>query len=124
MKTINTPQAPQAIGPYSQATLKKGMLFISGQLGFDPVTGNLAKTFEEQAVLVFQHLHHILQASNMTFHHVVKVSVFVTDLKNFVALNEIYKRYFSEPFPAREVIQVAALPKGGEVEISLIAMES
>ncbi|HOD53062.1 MAG TPA: Rid family detoxifying hydrolase [Candidatus Cloacimonadota bacterium] len=124
MKSITTNLAPQAIGPYSQATLKKGILYISGQLGIDPVTGNLARTFEEQTVLVFQNIQAILSAANLTFHHVVKVSVFLTDMKDFVAMNEIYKRYFNEPFPAREAIQVAALPKGGEIEISVIAMES
>lgn len=123
MKSINTPAAPQAIGPYSQAAYKKGMLFISGQLGIDPATGNLAKTFEEQALLVFQHLNSILSAAGLTFANTVKVSVFITDMNKFVALNDIYKKFFSEPFPAREVIQVAGLPKGGEVEISLIAMD-
>ncbi len=124
MKAIATTLAPQAIGPYSQATLKKGILYISGQLGIDPVTGNLAKTFEEQTLFVFQHLQNILAAANMTFHHVVKVTVFLKDMKDFTAMNEIYKRYFSEPFPAREAVQVAALPKGGEIEISVIAIES
>ena len=123
MKVINTTKAPGAIGPYSQATLKNGMLFISGQLGITPETGILAETFEDQANLVFSHLKNILTEANMTFANVIKVSVFVKDMGKFPALNEIYKANFHEPYPAREVIEVRDLPKNGDVEISLIAME-
>jgi 2-iminobutanoate/2-iminopropanoate deaminase len=123
MKPVNTTLAPAAIGPYSQAAFKNGMLFISGQLGIDPNTGNLAESFEAQSYLVFNNLKAILEEEGMSFANAVKVSVFVTDMNNFAALNEIYKQYFSQPFPAREVIQVAGLPKGGDVEISLIAMK-
>ena len=122
MKIINSTNAPAAIGPYSQATLKNGILFISGQLGFVVETGKLAETFEQQAELVFSHLRSILAAADMSFSNVVKVSVFVKDMGNFPALNEMYKKYFTEPFPARELIEVKDLPKGGDVEISLIAM--
>ncbi len=124
MKSISTPNAPQAIGPYSQAAFKKGTLFISGQLGLDPISGELVSSFEDQALLVFNNLKNILTASNMTFSHVVKVSVFIKDMSNFAILNDIYKRYFCEPYPAREVIEVSGLPKNGDIEISLIAMES
>jgi len=123
MKPVNTTLAPAAIGPYSQAAFKNGMLFISGQLGIDPNTGNLAESFEAQSYLVFNNLKAILEEEGMSFANAVKVSVFVTNMNNFAALNEIYKQYFSQPFPAREVIQVAGLPKGGDVEISLIAMK-
>ena len=123
MKVINTTKAPGAIGPYSQATLKNGMLFISGQLGIVPETGILAETFEDQANLVFAHLKNILAEANMTFANVVKVSVFVKDMGKFPVLNEIYKTNFTEPYPAREVIEVRDLPKNGDVEISLIAVE-
>ena len=122
MKVINTTKAPAAIGPYSQATLKNGMLFISGQLGINPETGILADTFEEQANLVFAHLKNILTEANMTFTNVIKVSVFVKDMGKFPILNEIYKKHFIEPYPAREVIEVRDLPKSGDVEISLIAL--
>lgn len=124
MKSISTPNAPQAIGPYSQATLKKGMMFISGQLGLNPITGELADSFEEQSELVFNNIKNILNAANLTFSHVMKVSVFIKDMNNFVKLNDIYKRYFAEPYPAREVIEVAGLPKNGAIEISVIAMEN
>ncbi|MFA7543580.1 MAG: RidA family protein [Candidatus Cloacimonadaceae bacterium] len=117
-----TPRAPAAIGPYSQAALMNNALFVSGQLGIDPATGNLAEGFEAQANLVFQHLKAILEAAGMGMSHVVKVSVFLKDMDNFADLNEIYTRYFSAPYPAREALQVARLPKDGLIEISLIAM--
>jgi len=122
MEIINSKKAPAAIGPYNQAVKKNGILFISGQLGFIPESGVLANTFEEQAELVFSHLKNILAESNMTFANVVKVSVFVKDMSKFPILNEIYKNNFSEPYPAREVIEVRDLPRSGDVEISLIAM--
>lgn len=122
MQAINTNQAPPAIGPYSQAVLSNGVLYISGQLGIDPVSGNMAEGFEEQANRVFANLKAILEAAGMSFSNVVKASVFLLDMNNFAALNEIYARNFSSPFPAREAVQVARLPKDGEVEISLIAM--
>lgn len=122
MQAINTNQAPPAIGPYSQAVLSNGVLYISGQLGIDPVSGNMAEGFEGQANRVFANLKAILEAAGMSFRNVVKASVFLLDMNNFAALNEIYARNFSSPFPAREAVQVARLPKDGEVEISLIAM--
>jgi len=122
MKIINTKNAPAAIGPYSQAVEKNGMVFVSGQLGFIVETGNLAESFEDQAKLVFSHLKSILAEAGMTFADVVKVSVFVKDMGKFPILNEIYKLNFTEPYPAREVIEVRDLPKGGEVEISLIGL--
>ena len=123
MQIINSKKAPAPIGPFSQATMKNGILFISGQLGFVTETGMLAETFEEQAELVFSHLKNILAEAGMTFANVIKVSVFVKDMGKFPVLNEIYKKNFSEPYPAREVIEVRDLPKSGDVEISLIAMQ-
>ena len=122
MKIFNSTKAPAAIGPYSQAAMKNGILYVSGQLGIIPETGNLAETFEEQAELVFSHLKNILAEANMTFANVIKVSVFVKDIGKFPILNGIYAKNFSEPFPARELIEVRDLPKNGDVEISLIAM--
>ena len=121
MEIINSKKAPAAIGPYNQAVIKNGLMFISGQLGFNPETGILAETFEEQAELVFAHLKNILAEADMSFQNVLKVSVFVKDMGKFPILNEIYKKNFSEPYPAREVIEVRDLPKSGDVEISLIA---
>jgi 2-iminobutanoate/2-iminopropanoate deaminase len=122
MQIINSKNAPAPIGPFSQATMKNGMLFISGQLGFRVETGQLAESFEEQAELIFSHLKNILSEAGMTFSNVIKVSVFVKDMGKFPILNDLYKKYIKEPYPAREVIEVRDLPKSGDVEISLIAM--
>jgi len=123
MNSISTQKAPAALGPYSQAVMKDNFLFISGQLGIDPNTGKLATTFTEQAELVFSHLEHILKEARMSFENVVKATIFVDDMKNFPTLNSIYGKYFTEPFPARETVQVAKLPANGSVEISLIAIK-
>lgn len=122
MQVIATDQAPAAIGPYSQAVLKNGILFISGQLGFDPKDGSMPAGFEAQALLVFANLKAILKAAGMDTSNVVKVSVFLKDMNDFAALNQIYAANFTAPYPAREAIQVARLPKDGLIEISLIAM--
>ncbi|MCB5247843.1 MAG: RidA family protein [Candidatus Cloacimonetes bacterium] len=123
MQTINTHHAPAALGPYSQAVMMNNTLFVSGQLGIDAGTGNWAEGFEAQANLVFANLKAILEAAGMGFRNVVKVSVFLKDMNDFAALNEIYARNFSAPYPAREAIQVARLPKDGLIEISVIAMK-
>lgn len=122
MQSIMTHRAPAAIGPYSQAILKNNTLFVSGQLGIDPNTSTMPASFEEQTNLVFSNIKAILDAAGMGLSHIVKVSVFLLDMDNFAALNEIYARHFSSPFPAREAIQVARLPKDGLIEISVIAM--
>lgn len=123
MKAIKTNNAPTALGPYSQATLKGGMLFISGQLGIDPQTGKLKEGFEAQARQVFINLSNILQTANMSFKNVLKATIYVTDMDNFQLLNQIYAEQFTEPFPARETVQITRLPANGLVEISLIAAE-
>lgn len=121
MQAISTIKAPAALGPYSQAVMMNDALFVSGQLGIEAETGNFGEGFEAQANLVFANLKAILEAAGMSFRDVVKVSVFLKDMNDFTALNEIYARNFSAPFPAREAIQVARLPKDGLVEISVIA---
>ncbi|MDD2228668.1 MAG: RidA family protein [Candidatus Cloacimonetes bacterium] len=122
MQSVTTHRAPAAIGPYSQAILKNNTLFISGQLGIDPNTSAMPAGFEEQANLVFSNIKAVLDAAGMGMTHIVKVSVFLKDMNDFALLNEIYGRNFSAPYPAREAIQVAKLPKDGLVEISVIAM--
>ncbi|MDP2172245.1 MAG: RidA family protein [Candidatus Cloacimonadaceae bacterium] len=122
MQPISTNHAPAAVGPYSQAVLHKETLFISGQLGIDPATGIMAESFQAQAELVFENLKAILAAAGMSMENAVKVSVFLKDLNNFAAMNDIYARFFSQPYPAREAVEVARLPKDGLIEISLIAM--
>ncbi|MCD6330245.1 MAG: RidA family protein [Candidatus Cloacimonetes bacterium] len=123
MKAITSDNAPKAIGPYSQAMMHNGMLFVSGQLGVNPKTGIWGETFAEQAKLVFENLKAILTDAGMDFGNVVKVSCFLKDLGHFELLNDLYKKYFVQPYPAREAYQVAKLPKDAEVEISLIAMK-
>ncbi len=123
MKPIHTEKAPAALGPYSQAVYKNGLLFISGQLGIDPASGKMPENFIEQAKLVFSNLRKILEATDMSFAQVVKTTIFLTDLDNFPELNQLYSQNFGEPFPARETVQVSRLPADGAVEISLIAMK-
>ena len=122
MQSVMTHLAPAAIGPYSQAILMNNTLFVSGQLGIDPNTGNMPEGFEAQAQLVFSNIKAIPQAANMGTSHVAKVTVFLKNMDDFAQLNEIYTRTFSAPYPAREAVQVARLPKDGLIEISVIAM--
>lgn len=122
MLPIHTDKAPAAVGPYSQAAMKGNMVFVSGTLGIDPATGTMPEGFAEQAQLVFSNLKAILEMAGMNFSHVVKVSIFLMDMGDFTVLNEIYAENFREPYPARETVQVARLPKDGKVEISVIAM--
>lgn len=122
MQPVITSNAPAAIGPYSQAVLMHNTLFISGQLGIDPITSKMVEGFENQANLVFSNLKAILEAAEMGMADIVKATVFLKDMNDFAQLNEIYARNFTAPYPAREAVQVARLPKDGLVEISVIAM--
>jgi len=123
MKTvIATSEAPRAIGPYSQAVTANGWLFVSGQIPLDPITGEQVEgDITDQTERVLQNVLAVLHANKMTPANVVKSTVFMTDLADFTAMNAVYSRYFSEPFPARSTIQVAALPRGARVEIEVIA---
>jgi len=119
---IHTPHAPQAIGPYSQAVRSGNTLYLSGQTPLDPSTGEMvAGNIEAQAVRVFENLKAVLAAADATFDDVVRVGIYMTDLGNFATVNEVMKRYFREPYPARSTIGVAALPRGAAVEIDLVA---
>ena len=122
-KEINTSQAPAAIGPYSQAVRAGDFLFISGQIPLDPETMEIVEGgIEEQAVRVFKNLQAILNKADLDFQDVVKAEVFLDDINNFAAVNEVYSRYFtSDPMPARQAIEAANLPKLVKVEISCIA---
>ena len=120
-EAIQTDGAPRAIGPYAQAARCGPWLFVSGQLGLDPATGALAPDFEGQARRVFASLRAILEAAGMGFGDVVKVSVFLKDLNDFASLNALYAEQFQPPFPARETVEVARLPRDARVEISLVA---
>ena len=121
---INTRQAPQPIGPYSQAVLSGNFLFISGQICIDPVSGDLKKKdLQEETHQVMHNLKAILQEAGLNFSHVVKTTIYLTDMNRFAEINEIYGKYFMGNFPARETVQVSALPKFVNVEISMIASQ-
>ena len=122
---INTPSAPSPIGPYNQAILAGDILYISGQICIDPASGSLRnQDIQQETHQVMHNLRAILAAADMTFHHVVKTTIFITDMNRFSEVNEVYGKYFdsNSSFPARETIQVSALPKFVNVEISMIAM--
>lgn len=121
---INTPNAPAPIGPYNQAVLVNDTLYISGQICIDPTTGNLKnRDIQEETRQVMQNLKSILSAAGMSFDNVVKTTIFITDMNRFSEINEIYGKYFNGEFPARETVQVSALPKFMNVEISMIAVK-
>ena len=120
---INTNNAPAPIGPYNQAILSGNLLFISGQVCIDPATGNLKnKDIQEETHQVMHNLKAILQQADMDFSNVVKTTIFITDMHQFGEVNQVYGKYFDSEFPARETVQVSALPKFVNVEISMIAV--
>jgi 2-iminobutanoate/2-iminopropanoate deaminase len=115
---IVTPEAPAAIGPYSQAIAAGGFLFCSGQLGLDPATGDFAGgDVEAQAARALMNLGNVLEAAGCTFEDVVKTTIFLADMADFAVVNAVYGRFVTDPPPARSTVQVAALPKGARVEI-------
>jgi len=120
---INTPEAPEPIGPYSQAIQSGNMLFISGQVAINPKNGNVeARDIFEETHQVMHNLRSILHVAGMDFKNVVKTSIFLTDMALFSSVNEVYGKYFSGDFPARETVAVRGLPKNVNVEISMIAV--
>ena len=121
-QSVSTSQAPQAIGPYSQGIRAGGLLFVSGQIPLDPATGVMvAGDIADQTRRIFQNLGEILKAAGASFDHVVRTTVYLADMGDFAAMNEVYGTYFSSPAPARSTIQAAALPKNARVEIDVIA---
>jgi 2-iminobutanoate/2-iminopropanoate deaminase len=119
---ITTSNAPAPIGPYNQAILSGNTLYISGQVCINPATGDLKnKDIQDETHQVMHNLKAILQQAGMDFSNVVKTSIFITDMHQFGAVNEVYGKYFESSFPARETVQVSALPKFVNVEISMIA---
>ena len=119
-KVISTKDAPQAIGPYSQAIAANGFLFISGQLGVTPSGEFAGADVKSQAQRSLQNLQAILSEAGLGFENVVKTTIFLADIADFAAVNEIYAEFFKEPYPARSTVAVKTLPKGGLVEIELI----
>lgn len=123
-QVINTASAPAPIGPYNQAILSGNMLFISGQICIDPASGTLKnQDIQQETHQVMHNLRSILAAAEMSFSNVVKTTIFITDMNRFSEINEVYGKYFDSEFPARETVQVSALPKFVNVEISMIALK-
>ena len=119
---IQPKKSPAAVGPYNHAVRVGDLLFCAGQIPLDPATGQLvAGDIQAQTERVLQNVKAILDDQKLTFAHVVKSTVFMTNLGDFAAMNEIYAKYFTENFPARSTVQVAALPKGAAVEIEIVA---
>jgi len=122
-EVVATQEAPQAIGPYSQAIKANGLLFVSGQIPLDPKTGMVVgKTIEEQTEQVMKNLGAILNSQKMSFDHIVKTTVFITNMAEFPRFNEIYAKYMKNPYPARATVEVGKLPKDVVVEIEAIAI--
>ena len=126
MKEIkNTPKAPAPVGPYNQATLANGTLYIAGQIPINPATGDIVNTdIEAETHQVMTNLKNILENAGMTFEHIVKCSVFVKNMQDYGRINAVYAQYFNDDTaPARELVEVSALPKYVNVEISAIAVK-
>ena len=119
---IQTSKAPAAIGPYSQAIRVNGFVYTSGQLGLDPETGELKDGVQEQTHQAFKNIQAILEEEGLDLNHIVKTTVFLNDMNDFAAVNEVYATYFTGNFPARSAVEVARLPKDGLVEIEAIAV--
>ncbi len=122
LSSISTSNAPEALGAYSQAIKANGFIFASGQLGLDPKTGDfISDSAGGQAEQALTNLSAVLKAANSSMDNVVKVSIFLVNINDFAAVNEVYSKFFKAPFPARACVEVSALPKNAKVEIELIA---
>jgi 2-iminobutanoate/2-iminopropanoate deaminase len=122
-KCIASAAAPAAIGPYSPAIEAGGLVFVSGQLGLDPLSGALESGVQMQAERAIRNIKSILAAAGLDLSDVVKTTIFLSNMTDFAVVNEVYASHFSPPYPARSTIQVAELPKGGLVEIEAIAVK-
>lgn len=122
MSPLSTPSAPSALGPYSQGIDAGPFVFVSGQLPVDPATGEIPDDAAAQAERAFANVRAILAAAGLGLEHVAKTTVFLSDLADFAAVNEVYSRMFSAPFPARSCVQAAALPRGARLEVEAIAV--
>ena len=121
MKYIQTENAPKAVGPYSQAIVSNGFIFCSGQIGLDPKTNELVQGIEKQTHQVLKNLTEVLNVENSGLEKVVKTTVYLSDINDYVKMNEVYGQYFLNHKPARAAFAVAALPKGALIEIEVIA---
>ena len=121
-QVVTTDSAPKAVGPYSQGVWAGEFLFCAGQVALDPATGNMvAGGIAEQAARVLENLRGVLKSQGLDFVNVVKATVFLSDMNNFGAMNEVYARYFTKEPPARSTVEVARLPKDALVEIEIVA---
>ena len=125
LKSINPENAPKALGPYSSAVKLGDFVYVSGQLPLNPETGEVVgTTIEEQTHQVMKNMRVVLQEMGLDFHHIVKTTIFMSDLNDFDKLNEVYGSYLEEPYPARSCVQVARLPKDVKVEIECIVIDT
>lgn len=121
-EVINTKNAPAAIGPYSQAVWAGDLLYTSGQVALNPETGEMDnQSLETETHRVMKNLSALLSEAGLSFNHVIKASIFIKDMNDFAKINEIYASYLQEPYPARETVEVARLPKDARIEISVVA---
>ena len=120
-KIISTNEAPQAIGPYSQAVKSGGLLFLSGQIPLNQEGEMTEGDIEAKTRQVFKNIEAILAAENLNLSHIIKVNIYLTDINNFDAVNQVMSSLFSTPYPARALVQVSALPKASEVEVEVVA---
>ncbi|MBO0469578.1 RidA family protein [Enterococcus sp. DIV0242_7C1] len=123
-KMINSANAPAAVGPYSHSVFAGQTQYISGQLGLDPVSGEMKETVEQQAEQALTNLGAILKEAGMTYDHVVKTTVFLKNMSDFAKINDIYGKYFSNTLPARSCVEVCELPKNGLFEVEAIAVKN
>ena len=121
MREIKTSAAPEAIGPYSQAIIVNNMVYTSGQIPVNPVTGDIPQGIEAQAKQVFENIKNLLIASGTSINNVIKTTVFIKNMQDFPVVNSVYAEYFTEPYPARSCVEVSALPKGVLIEVEAIA---
>ncbi len=122
MKTIQTENAPKAVGPYSQAITANGFIFCAGQIGLDPQTGELTTGIEKQTHQVINNLKAVLEEGESSLEHIVKTTIYIKDMNDYAKVNEIYGSYFADHKPARATVEVARLPKDALVEIEAIAV--
>lgn len=120
-EVVSTPKAPAAIGPYSQGIKSGGMIYVSGQLPLDPATGQMPEATPDQARQSLTNIKAILEAAGSSMDKIVRTGIFMTDLADFVPVNEVYASFFSANPPARATVQVAALPRGAKIEIEAVA---
>lgn len=123
-RKVSSLNAPKPVGPYSQAIVAGDLVFCSGQIGIDPVSGELMEGIVEQTKRAIMNIEQVLKEVKLGLEDVVKTTVFMTDLDEFKSMNEVYSEFFKEPYPARTTVQVSSLPRGAKIEIEAIAVRT